>query len=89
MQEEEPDDYVISTGETWSIEDLCQAAFSAAGINNWKEHVVQNPAFMRPAELYHLKGDSTKAKEKLGWEPSVKFDQLIEMMVVADIKRYS
>lgn len=89
MQQDEPEDYVISTGKTWSIEELCSTAFSAAGINDWKSYIVQNPAFMRPAELYHLKGDSTKAKEKLGWEPSVSFENLIGMMVEADIERYT
>jgi len=88
MQQEQPDDYVIATGKTWSIEELCNAAFSAAGINDWSSHVVQNPAFMRPAELYHLKGDPKKAKEKLGWEPKTRFEDLISMMVEADLKRY-
>lgn len=89
MQQDEPEDYVISTGKTWSIEELCSTAFSAAGINDWKSHIVQNPAFMRPAELYHLKGDSNKAKEKLGWQPNVSFENLIGMMVEADIERYT
>lgn len=89
MQQDTPEDYVISTGKTWSIKELCNAAFSAAGIDNWEDKIVTNPAFVRPAELYYLKGDSTKAKEKLGWEPSVSFEELITMMVEADIKRYS
>jgi GDPmannose 4,6-dehydratase len=89
MQEDNPDDYVISTGNTYSIKELCHAAFSAAGIDNWENKITTNPAFVRPAELYYLKGDSTKAKEKLGWEPKVQFEELIKMMVVADMKRYS
>jgi len=89
MQQDTPEDYVISTGKTWSIKELCNAAFSAAGIDNWEDKIVTNPAFVRPAELYYLKGDSTKAKEKLGWEPSVSFEELITMMVQADLERYS
>lgn len=89
MQQDEPDDYVIATGKTWSIEELCSAAFGAAGINDWQDRIVQNPAYMRPAELYHLKGDPTKAKEKLNWEPNTRFEELISMMVEADLKRYS
>jgi len=89
MQQDTPEDYVISTGKTWSIKELCNAAFSAAGIDNWEDKILTNPAFVRPAELYYLKGDSTKAKEKLGWEPSVSFEELITMMVQADLERYS
>jgi GDPmannose 4,6-dehydratase len=88
MQQNNPDDFVIATGKTWSIEDLCNAAFSRAGINDWQSHIIQNPAFMRPAELYHLKGNPNKAKEILEWEPKTKFEDLISMMVEADLKRY-
>ena len=89
MQKDEPDDYVISTGKTWSIEELLEVAFNSAGIEDWRPHVKQNPAYMRPAELYYLKGDSTKAKEKLGWEPKTTFNELIKLMVEADIERYT
>lgn len=89
MQQEEPDDFVIATGKTWSIEELCSVAFGAAGINDWQDRIVQNPAYMRPAELYHLKGNPSKAKEKLNWEPTTSFEELISMMVEADLKRYN
>lgn len=88
LQQDEPDDFVISTGKTWSIEELLDVAFKSAGIIRWQDHVKQNPAFMRPAELYHLKGNPTKAKFQLGWEPKTDFDTLINMMVKADIERY-
>ncbi len=88
LQRDEPDDFVISTGKTWSIEELLDVAFKSAGILRWQDYVKQNPAFMRPAELYHLKGNPTKAKEKLGWEPKTDFDTLVNMMVKADIERY-
>ena len=88
LQQDEPDDFVISTGKTWSIENLLEVAFKTAGIINWQPYVKQNPAFMRPAELYHLKGNPTKAKEVLGWEPTTDFETLIDMMVKADIERY-
>ena len=88
LQRDEPDDFVISTGKTWSIEELLDVAFKSAGILRWQDYVKQNPAFMRPAELYHLKGNPTKAKEKLGWEPNTDFDTLVNMMVKADIERY-
>jgi len=87
LQQDEPDDYVIATGETWSIKDLLDRAFFAVGIDDWSEYVVQNPLYMRPAEVPHLKGDPTKAKTKLGWEPKTSFGELIDMMVVADVKR--
>lgn len=89
MQKDEPDDYVISTGMTWSIEELLDVAFKSAGILNWQPYVKQNPAFMRPAELYHLKGNSAKAKEKLGWESKTTFNELIKLMVKSDIERYA
>jgi len=88
MQQDEPDDYVISTGKTWSIEELLEVAFNTVGITDWKPYVKQNPVYMRPAELYHLKGDPTKAKEKLGWESKTTFNELIKLMVEADIKRH-
>lgn len=85
LQQEEADDYVISTGETRSIRDLLVAAFAAAELDDWRGYVRQDPAFMRPAEVEVLLGDSTKAKAKLGWEPKVAFPELVQMMVEADI----
>lgn len=86
LQQVEADDYVISTGETHSIRDLLDAAFNVVGIEDWSHLVSQDPRFMRPAEVDLLIGDSTKAKEKLGWEPKVDFSQLVTMMVENDLK---
>jgi GDPmannose 4,6-dehydratase len=86
LQQDEPDDYVLATGETHSIKELLDAAFTAAGISDWKPYVKHDPRFMRPAEVDLLIGDPTKAKEKLGWEPKVMFDELIKMMVENDLE---
>ena len=87
LQQETPDDYVIGTGETHSVREFVNAAFEAAGIENGTDHVREDPEFMRPAEVNHLRADYTKAKNKLGWEPRVKFKELVELMVKADIDR--
>jgi len=86
LQSDRPDDYVISTGATHSVQELVETAFSYLDLD-WKEYVVQDPQFMRPAEVDLLVGDASKAKRKLGWEPTVSFDQLIKMMVDADLKK--
>ncbi|MFO7323316.1 MAG: GDP-mannose 4,6-dehydratase [Chloroflexota bacterium] len=83
LQQDKPDDYVIATGQTHSVRRLCEVAFSCVDLN-WEDYVVQDPQFMRPAEVDLLVGDPSKAKRVLGWEPSVTFEQLIEMMVKAD-----
>jgi GDPmannose 4,6-dehydratase len=83
LQQEKPDDYVVGTGETHAVQELCEVAFSHAGLN-WRDYVVQDPRFMRPAEVDLLISDPTKAKEKLGWVPGVTFIDLIRMMVDAD-----
>ena len=88
LQQPEPDDYVIGTGETWSVRDLCEAAFSYAGLD-YREHVVQDPKFFRPAEVDLLVSDPSKAIAKLGWKPKVTFHQLVQMMVDADLARHS
>ena len=85
LQQEQADDYVISTGETHSIEELLTAAFGHVGIDDWRGYVRQDPRFMRPAEVDLLIGDSSKAHDKLGWKPRVGFDELIGMMVDADL----
>jgi GDPmannose 4,6-dehydratase len=85
LQQDTADDYVISTGETHSIEELLQEAFDAAGLDNWQQYVRQDPRFMRPAEVDLLIGDATKAKEALGWKPKVEFSELVRMMVENDI----
>ncbi len=86
LQNEQPVDYVISTGDTHSVEELVDVAFSRVGLN-WRDHVVQDPRFMRPAEVELLIGDSTKARIELGWEPKVSFEELVHMMVDADLER--
>jgi len=85
LQQDEADDYVISTGETQSIRVLLDHAFAAVGIDDWSSYVELDERFMRPAEVDLLVGDSTKAREKLGWEPTVKFPELVAMMVEADL----
>ncbi|MBI2116382.1 MAG: GDP-mannose 4,6-dehydratase [candidate division NC10 bacterium] len=86
LQQSQPDDYVIATGETHPVRELCQIAFARVGLN-WQEHVVVDPKFVRPAEVDLLQGDASKAKRVLGWQPRVSFQQLIQMMVDADIAR--
>jgi GDPmannose 4,6-dehydratase len=87
LQQDSPDDYVLATGETHSIEDLVQRAFAEVGIENWADYVRQDPKFLRPAEVDLLIGDATKAREKLGWEPEVDFGALVKMMVAHDLQR--
>ena len=83
LQQEKPDDYVIATGRTHTVQYLCEVAFNVVDLN-WQDYTVQDERFMRPAEVDLLIGDSSKAKRELGWEPTVSFEQLIEMMVKAD-----
>lgn len=85
LQQDDPQDYVIATGETHSVRRLLEVAFSCVDLN-WEDYVVQDQAFMRPAEVDLLVGDPTKAKTQLGWEPEVSFEGLIQMMVEADLK---
>ena len=87
LQQDEPDDYVIATGETHTIEELVERAFAEVGISDWKKYVRQDPKFFRPAEVDLLIGDATKAREKLGWKPEVSFPELVKMMVAHDLKR--
>ena len=84
LQQDAPDDYVVGTGETHSVRELCEAAFSHVGLN-WEDYVTQDPRFMRPAEVDLLVSDPTKARKTLGWKPKVSFEELIGMMVDADI----
>lgn len=85
LQQEEPDDYVIATGETHTIEELVQRAFAEVGIDDWQKYVRQDPKFFRPAEVDLLIGDATKARTKLGWKPEVDFPSLVKMMVANDL----
>ena len=83
LQQDTPDDYVVATGETHQVREFCQLAFARAGLD-YTDHVTQDERFMRPAEVDLLIGDYSKAKEKLGWEPTVRFKELVRMMVDAD-----
>ena len=84
LQQDSPEDYVICTGETHSIRDFLDAAFKHIGIDDWSEYVVQDPEFYRPAEVDYLRGDCSKAKEKLGWTPKHSFEDLVKLMVDHD-----
>ncbi len=88
LQADEADDYVIATGESHSVQELVEIAFDHAGLD-WKKYVALDPAFLRPAEVDHLIGDASKARDRFGWTPSVTFDGLVRMMVDADLKRLS
>lgn len=85
LQQERPDDYVIATGETHSVEEFLQIAFAHVGMD-WRDYVVQDARFMRPAEVDLLVGDPSKAGRQMGWEPAVTFQELVKMMVDADVK---
>jgi len=86
LQQNEPDDYVIATGETHSVRELVEVAFGCAGMD-WKKYVVEDPSLIRPAEVDLLIGDPSKAKNKLGWKPEVSFPELVRRMVFADLSR--
>jgi GDPmannose 4,6-dehydratase len=86
LQQDEPDDYVVATGETHSIRDLLDTAFRRVGIDDWARYVEQDPRFFRPAEVDLLIGDASKAREKLAWKPSMTFEGLVERMVDADLE---
>jgi len=86
LQQDKPEDFVIGTGETHSVRELCEVAFSYVGLD-YHDYVKQDPRFFRPAEVDLLVSDPSKAKEKLGWEPQVTFEELIHMMVDADLER--
>jgi GDPmannose 4,6-dehydratase len=87
LQQEEPDDYVVATGEAHSVQELLELAFAYADLD-WRRHVVIDPTFRRPAEVDLLLGDATKARQKLGWSSKVGFSELIRLMVDADLARY-
>src|SRR5471032_2891042 len=87
LQQDKPDDYVIGTGHKWSVQQLCEEAFSYANLD-WREYVKTDQRFVRPAEVELLVADSSKAKRVLGWEPKVHFRELVRMMVDADLARH-
>ncbi len=85
MQQDEPDDFVLATGNSHSIREFLDIAFDEIGIDNWENFVTQDPRFFRPAEVDVLRGDATKAKEILGWEPKTRFNELVRKMVRSDL----
>jgi GDPmannose 4,6-dehydratase len=87
LQQPIPDDYVIATGETHSVREFVEAAFAAAGIDDWQRYVTTDPRFLRPTEVELLRGDATRARELLGWQPTVTFPQLVSMMVESDLEQ--
>lgn len=87
LQQNEPDDYVIATGETHSVKEFVELAFNLVELD-WKRYVILDLQYYRPAEVFELCGDYTKAKNKLGWQPKVKFKELVKMMLEADLRRY-
>jgi len=88
LQQTKPRDYVIATNTLFSIRDLCKVAFSYVGLN-WEDHVISKKEFLRPTEITASRGDYSKAKKELGWQPKISFQELIELMVETDLKRLS
>jgi GDPmannose 4,6-dehydratase len=86
LQQDQPEDYVVATGITHSVRRLLEVAFEHVGLD-YRDHVEVDPKLLRPAEVYHLKGDASKARRKLGWDPVVSFEQLVQMMVDEDLNR--
>lgn len=86
LQQDEPDDYVIATGASRTIGEFCEVAFAHAGLD-WRQYVVVDERFLRPAEVHTLLGDATKAREKLGWEPEVGFEEMVQQMVDSDLEQ--
>ena len=89
LQQDSPDDYVIATGETHSVQEFLELSCKAAGIEDWKSVWKHNPEYDRPAEVDLLIGDPSKARKKLGWKPSITFDELVTLMVEAELERES
>jgi len=87
LQQDNPQEYVISTGEDHSVKEFVKKAFEVVGITDWESYVEQDEKFMRPADVSHLRGDNSKAKKELDWEPKIGFDQLVKEMVEKDIER--
>ena len=88
LQQEKPEDYVVATGQTHSVRRLLEIAFAHVGLD-YRQHVEIDPALLRPAEVHHLRGNFAKARQKLGWEPHVSFENLIQMMVDSDLELIS
>ncbi len=88
LQQPEPDDYVVATGDPHSVAELVEVAFRRVGLD-WRQYVREDAAFKRPAEVDLLVGDASKARAKLGWRPRVTFEELVGMMVDADVRRHT
>lgn len=86
LQQPEPDDFVLATGEAHSVREFLEEAFQYAGLGDWKKYVEIDPRYFRPAEVEMLVGDASKAKEKLGWQPKIKFNDLVKIMIDADFR---
>jgi len=86
LQQDKPKDFVVGTGKTWSVQDFAQIAFKVVGLN-WKDYVEVDKKLLRPAEVDHLRADSTKAKKVLGWQPQISFEDMVKIMVEADLKK--
>ena len=84
LQQDEPDDYVIATGEAHTVREFCEIAFARAGLD-WEQYVRVDERYFRPSEVDHLLGDATKARERLGWTPTLDFEDLVHRMVDADL----
>ena len=89
LQQEEPDDFVVATGEDHTVAEFCKEAFAHAGVPNWRRHVKVDRQLIRPAEVHELRGDASKAKRLLGWVPKVRFKDLVKIMVDADMELLS
>jgi GDPmannose 4,6-dehydratase len=85
LQQDEPDDYVVATGQAHTPREFCQIAFSHVGLD-WERYVEIDPRYYRPTEVNHLLGDSTKARTQLGWAPKTNFEELVRLMVDADVR---
>jgi GDPmannose 4,6-dehydratase len=85
LQQEKPDDYVVATGETHTVREFCEVAFAHAGLD-WTKHVVVDPNYLRPTEVDLLLGDASKARRDLGWEPTTRVQDLVKLMVDADLE---
>ncbi|MCU1396232.1 MAG: GDP-mannose 4,6-dehydratase, partial [Ilumatobacteraceae bacterium] len=85
LQQDQPEDFVVSTGETYQVREFVRLAFEAAGVEDWEKYVRQDPKFFRPSEVDLLVGDSTKAETKLGWKREVSFPDLVRKMVDNDL----
>ncbi len=89
LQQDTPEDYVVATGMMHSVCEFLIAAFAAVGIDDWQRYVQEDPSLFRPAEVDLLVGDALKARKQLGWQPTVTFEQLVQMMVESDIQALS